>query len=288
MGWAKNVQLPRSFSSDGFESIHKPRTRRRLLICSDGLSDTGKTEFILSAPGPGILLCLDRGQDKVVDNPRPPEWRSPDWGMRVVQVPMATTQDQNGYMQYWRDYYDAYKKACNNQDAVSIGIDGDSDSWELQRLAAFGKLTQIPSIFYTEVNAARRAYYARAHDANKIAIFTSKVKKEYVEKIDPATGQVKMGTDGKPEREWKGDYERQGFQDADYYFPICISHYHKESTINKVTGKIMPAKFGLKITKCGFNSELVGAELEGDSCNFRGLVNLVFPEVDDASWGFKD
>jgi hypothetical protein len=45
--------LPASFLKDGFVPPDKMRRTRRLMIGTDGPSNTGKTEFAISAPGPG-------------------------------------------------------------------------------------------------------------------------------------------------------------------------------------------------------------------------------------------
>jgi len=260
---------------------------RRLMIGTDGLSETGKTEFILSCPGAGKLVCLDRGIDGVAENPAPPAQRQLDWGYKVVQVPLATQMSSGAdYLPYWKAFYAEWKAALDDPAIRTVGLDGDSDSWELQRLAEFGRLTQIPPILYTTVNAARRAMYARAYDSGKIIICTNKLKREYKPVLD-ANGNPKIGGDGKEIREATGDYERQGFPDQDYLFSVQLRHMYRSPRMNTVTGKMMPGEFGIAIQKCKVNRELVGEELWGDSCNFQGLVSLLYPNVPLEAWGYR-
>lgn len=291
------MPLPPSFLKDGFvlpedaRRIVSPKGRRlrRLLIGTDGPSDSGKTEFALSAPGPGLVLALDRGIDGVLDNPHPPKARRNDFGVKIVKVPLPTQMVQKDYLQYWQDFYAIYKAATDNVDCRTVVIDGDSDSWELQKLAEFGKVTQVPAIMHTNVNAARRAMYARACDCGKIIIATNKVRAEYIDEVDANTGKPIMGNDGKPKRVKSGESERQGFPDQDYLFMIQLRHMYRPAGTRIIRDKevSVPSQFGIRLLKCKANTELVGTELWGDQCNFQGLVEHVYPQVPLAEWGFE-
>lgn len=277
------MPLPASFLKDGFfspDTLKKQRKYRRLMIGTDGPSDTGKTEWALSAPGPGIVICLDRGYEGLLENTNPPESRRDDFAFKVIPVPLATTLPQVGqispYLQYWQSFYAEYKKALENPDARTVVLDGDSDSWELQRLAEFGRLTKVPSILYDNVNAARRAMIARAFDSGKIVIATNKVKKSYSDKINPATGLAEVKNNGEIVREWDGGYDRQGFGDQDYLWMIQLRHLYNP----------VEQKWGIRLTKCKPDPSLVGMELWGSDCTFRGLVETVFPDTDPKEWGY--
>lgn len=278
--------LPRSFAQQGFVEASSVRARKRLLIGLDGPPDSGKTEFALSCPGPGLGIILDRGLDGCLDNPNPPKSRNDNWGFKVISIPLPTQSVQREYLTYWQEFYKWYKLALENLEANSILIDGDSDSWELQRLAEFGKLTQVPPIMYTNVNAARRAMYARAWDSCKIVVFTNKIKKEY-ETVYNTDGTAQMDGSGKEMRKWSGNYERQGFPDQDYLFHMQLSTMYRPESYNEKLKVTIPASFGIRINKCKRSAEFVGAELWGEESNFRGLVQLVYPEVPLQDWGLK-
>lgn len=281
------MPLPASFVRDGFLPLDKIRKTRRLMIGTDGPANTGKTEFLLSAPGPGIVLALDRGFDAMLDNPEPPPTRREDFAFKVIPVPKATQfGSAREYLNYWAAFWQEYIKALTNDDARTVGIDGDSDSWELQRLATFGKLTQIPPIMYTDVNAARRAMYARAFDSGKIIIATNKIEAEYKPALD-AQGNIKVGNDGKEIREWDGkSYRRQGFRDQDYLWTIQLRHLYEPAGINRLTKKETLERWGILIMKCKVNRSLEGMTLWGQDCNFPSLVQVVFPHVSLAEWGY--
>jgi hypothetical protein len=282
------MPLPLSFARDGFVSAAKIRHRKRLMIGMDGPPDTGKTEFAMSIPGYGIGICLDRGIDGCLDNPTPPHTRNENWAFKVIPVLLPTQATKEGYQKNWKEFYEWYRKALDNQDADAILVDGDSDSWELQRLAEFGRLTQVLPILYTSVNSARRAMYTRAWDSGKICVFTNKIKKAYETKFaaDGVTPQ-KDGS-GNDLRVWSGEYERQGFPDQDYLFHIQLSTMYTPERETEIKGrvKVIPAQYGIRINKCKRNNSLIGTELWGEDCCFRGLVQCVYPEVPLQEWGF--
>ena len=263
------MTLPASFARDGFFPLGKNKPKhKRLLLSSEGLPNTGKSEFALSAPGPGIFICVDRGHEAMLDNPNPPSWRNADkYAFKTIEVPLATQAAQPVYLEYWRKFYDEYKKALANEDCRTVILDGDSDTWELQRLAEFGKLTQVPSIMYANVNAARRAMIARAFDSGKIVISTNKLKDGY---------ESKMSSDNKEVRVKTGGYERQGFPDHEYLFQLQIRHLY-----NRAKGE-----FGIEIMRCKSDTTLQGFQLWGEECNFQSLVQTVYPNVPLSEWGF--
>jgi hypothetical protein len=187
--------VPLSLQKGGYVTaagLRPPGRLRGLMVGTDGLWDTGKTEFAVSAPGPGAGLFIDRGYLAMLDNPYPPETRRLDeWVFKVIQRPMATQLKQEDYATHWTTYREEYIRVMSEPLIRSVLVDGDSDSWELQRLAAFGKIDKVPPTLYDNVNAARRALYTRAFDSGKIVIFTNRVRDEYEEKTDPETGKWK-------------------------------------------------------------------------------------------------
>lgn len=276
-----NKPLPPSFAAVGF-SVKLPRKTayKRLMIGTEGLTNSGKSEFILSCPGPGIVICLDRNLESMLDNPNPPASRRNDYAFHLVAAPLNTAALKETYKEYWSAFYTKLKAATENPDARTLGVDGDSDSWELQRLAEWGKLAGVgKSLVYAGVNAARRAMYARLYDSGKIVVATNKVSKLYKPLLN-ADGSFKLGDDGKPIKEWDGSsMERQGFSDQDYLWQIQLRHICETDAEGK------PIQWGIKILKAKAYPDLQGAELWGDDCNFETLVSNVYPNVDLKEWG---
>lgn len=271
------MTLPNSIVKAGYQTFKQLQSqRRRLMLSLYGPPDSGKTEFALSAPGPGVLITLDRGIEGMALNPNPPDWRNADmFGVKAIGVPMATQMSQADYLKYWTDFYTEYKAALVNPDIRTVILDGDSDSWELQRLAEFGRLSKVPPNMYDNVNAARRVMYNRAFDSGKIFIATNRVRKVYIDKLN-SKGEPELNNSGNVVRVWNGEYERQGFSDQDYLWQVHLRmDYDREKE-----------KFSATITKCKPQRSLEGYSLEGDECNFQGLVQTIFPDVDLKTWGY--
>lgn len=274
------MTLPKSFLVNGFlppdQARRKPGSKfRRLLIGTEGRSDSGKTEFFLSIPGPGIAICLDRGFDALYDNPNPPPTRRDDWAFKVLYVPVATQMQQAGYLEHFNEFRKQFYAALENVDCRSVAVDGDNVSWELQRLAEHGKLAGVyPRTRYSDVYAARRGIINRAWDAGKIVICTNMLKAEYKTVIGP-DGQPVMDKQNQEIREKTGDYERQGFPDQEYLWQIQLRHLHDVSK----------GRWGVRILKCKADPNLVGYELWGEDCTFAGLVSVCYPNVDPKEWG---
>lgn len=268
------MALPTSFSKAGFVLPHLLMPRMRVLIGSEGDNDTGKTEFGISAPGPGLVLCLDRNHEAIFHNPNPPPTRRGDFGFKVVKVPLASSTTQSQAIDLWREYTQDITTAITNPDVRTVVIDGDSDSWEFQRFAEFGRIAKVPSHLYDGVNLARRALYMKLHDSKKTIIATNKLKKHYVTQYDE-NGKPKMNERGTELRTWDGTYERQGFNDQNYLWHIQIRHlFNKEKM-----------QWGLRILKCKPNRDMEGLEIWGADCNFAGLVQTVYPHISLKEWG---
>lgn len=258
------MTLPASFAKAGFLSPDKIRGKlRHLLMGTEGWSNTGKTEFLCSAPGPGIIICLDRGFESMLDNPNPPPTRRDDFAFKVIKIPLATQAED--FKAYWKEFYSIFRGALDNPDCRTIGLDTDSDSWELQRLAEFGKLTQIPPIMYAQVNASRRAMIARAWDSGKIVIGTNRLKEGYESKVTTDNKEVRVKTNSD---------ERQGFADQEYLWQVQIRHLYKDG------------QFGIRIMRCKSDTTLQGLELWGPECNFQSLVQTIYPNVPLKDWGY--
>lgn len=274
------MALPTSFASQGFmppEQARKKGKFRRLLIGTEGRADSGKSEFCLSAPGPGVVICLDRGFDAIFDNRTPPSTRRDDFGFKIISAPVATQAQQPVYLEHWKIFREEFYKALDNPDARTVVVDGDSDSWQLQRLAEHGRLTGIfPATRYTDVYAARRGLINRAWDANKIVIMTNKLKAEYKTVRDENGHPVLDKVTKEEKREKTGEYEREGFPDQEYLYQVQIRHLYDERK----------GIWGFRILRCKSDPGLKGMELWGPDCCFQSLVETAYPHVPLSEWGF--
>ena len=298
------MSLPPSFSKLGVLTPAEVRKTRRLMIGTEGLSNSGKTEFLFSAPGPKVILCPDISFDSALDNPHPPAWRDlDDLAFDPVKLPMNGTTKQDDYVAAFSSYRARLYQLLDVPEIRTLGIDGDESTWELQLLAEFNKTTQIPQFYYNTVDAPRRAMVRRCWDSGKIIIATHKLKDLYEDVIDETTGLVKKDPKSGRNVQHKvtGEYKRQGFRDTDYLWQLQIRHLYKKpelidlSTLSPLErlkaireGRVKTKpRWGLRILKCKANPMLDGDELWDDKCNLQGLVKYVYPNLDPREFGFK-
>jgi hypothetical protein len=291
------MALPPSFKAQGFVTPGQTRQKLKLpngqylkplLIGTEGMTDTGKTEWALSAPGVIQMISVDRNFSGVFDNPHPPASRNPNVAIKVCQVPLVGTAKLTDYQKYFNEVKDSFYVSLSNPDSQVVLVDGDSDYWELHVLAHFAKLTQIfPQVRWAAPYAEKRAQIARAWDSGKIVICTNKVKDAY-ETVYKADGTPEKDSTGEDLRRKTGEHERQGFKDQDYLYNIQLRHLYSPPTQRKMGTKVVdvPGQYGIKILKCKHSMEMVGEELWGSDCTFRGLVDLVYPDVPPQRWGF--
>lgn len=259
-----------------------------LLIGTEGMTNTGKTEFLLSCPGLLQLVSIDRGFSAVFDNPNPPEERNNDVAMLVVQAKGISAGDIKEYAEYFKQIRTGFYSALDNPDSTVVGVDTDSDFWELHILAHFGKTTQIfPQTRYAAPYAEKRAIIARAWDSGKIVIGTNKVRDEY-ESVYNEDGTPKLDNQGQQERRKTGGKTRQGFPDQDYLWDIQLRHLYQAPCQRKIGKQLVdvPPTWGIEILKCKHRPETIGSQLWGPDCNFRGLVTFLYPDVPLERWGF--
>lgn len=286
------MTLPVSFLRDGF-TAQSPQRFRGILIGTEGAANSGKTEFCWTAPGPGIMLALDRQYRACLDNPEPPATRQPGqppegWAIQPIPAAMSGTVTQDAAIQLWREFYQKYYlKALNNMDARTVVLDGDSDSFEWQMIAECGRVIQVPQLMRTGLNASRRAMIAKAMDSGKIVLTTNKLKKKYEGVWDAAGNPVPDPQ--KPQeqkREWDGvSYERQGFNDHEYLYEIQLRHLYQRAHPNG-NGKVIPQRWGIQILMCKANRSLEGEELWGPECDLPTLLQYVYPHISLEEWGY--
>ncbi len=267
---------------------------RGLMLATEGRSDTGKTEFVLSAPGPGVILACDRGFDAVFDNQTPPSTRRSDFGIKTLAMPGATDfGSAKDYLPYYQTFYRDTMSALAIPEARTFCIDGDNYSWDLARLAEWGKLQGIyPQTKYAEPKAARMSFYYKLWESGKIIITTNMMQDEWKDQVGP-DGLPLTNKDGERVRERTGDSVAKGYPDTEYLFQIRIRHLYQGPRVRRMLigpqkGQEVqiPGQWGLRITKCKPNQSLIGTELWGSDCNFAGLMLTVYPHLPLEVWGF--
>jgi len=270
------MALPKSFSR--YKTAETVSQNRGIIISIEGPTDSGKTEFCLSCPGPGLVVALDPGLEGCLENPNPPKSRNVDnFAFESIEYkPAGSTNDKGTWENSWSRFKEVLYSGLDNTDARTVIVDGDSDGYELQRLAAFGKLTQVLPHHYTDVNMARKAILMRMHRSGKVIVLTQKLKKEYVADTDE-NGAPVFDDKGREKRSATGKMISAGFSSNGYLVKIELRSFYRTRK-DKVI-------HGVEILKCKPQMSLIGAELTGKDCNFRGLMELVYEGRDPEEWG---
>lgn len=237
----------------------------RVFCMTQGPEKCGKTDWALRhAPGPIAVLSLDTGTRdiaaKIIKETRK---NIVIWSGEVPPPGLA----QREYEASWKELLVAHRAIMKNLEVKTYVWDTATEVWELKRLAAFGKLTQVMPHHYGPVNTAFRDMvkdvYKRRPDLNFIAIH--KQKKQYVDKKG----------DGKDC--WNGKYERAGFGDFPYLADVCLLHYYDQGDFG--VRVIDAAGVGARQT-----ADVAGLELEGDECSFFWLACSLYPDTDPEYW----
>ena len=151
----------------------------------------------------------------------------------------------------------------------SLIVDTDTGAWVLQRMAEYGKLSQVPPNMYVTANARKAKMIREAKASNCNVCFVYKVKKVYVK-----TAKDKMGS-------WDGKtWERDGFNQSGFLCHVNLRAF-KEPPEN---GLSVEERFKLEVINCNQEASLDGEILEYPLNNFAALAGEVFPESSPEEW----
>lgn len=243
----------------GFTEMAASSRRRRLIIGSQGLDKTGKTEFIFSAPGPIVGVNLDIGMEGVAE-----KWvkKKKIWVYNFNVPPISS---QKSFIDIFNRTRGAFESAITNKDARTVFVDTATEWWELARLAEFGQLAPAVDIkrAYGPLNQLFRGLIRMAYDTDKNLILTHKLKEQW----------ATITENGKPKDSWDGSsYKRAGFGESGYLIQVNIEHFHRDG------------QFGMKVINCRQNMNIAGMEFGQDGCSFTDLATSVFDDTTAKDW----
>jgi len=251
----KESELKRLGIHKAERSIEVPR----LTIGVQGLEKDGKTTFAFTMPDPLGVITNDPMTKTIVQKEL-----ANGREIYIKYFPEAYSQDTG--KKIWEEYRKVYTTMLQNM--RSLVIDTDTGAWSLQRMAAFGKLSQVMPNQYVVTNTRKRMMIREAEDSNCNVCFVYKVKKRYVEN--------KKGM-----AQWDGkSYDRDGFGETGYLLQVNLRAF-KEPPEN---GLSVEKRFKLEVMNCTHNAELDGEIMTYPLNNFAALAVEVFPESDPETW----
>lgn len=252
--------------------------KRRLVVAVDGLEKEGKTNFLLTAPGPLAYQSLDTGDEGVIEKFQTEKtiWKA-TYGLKIDKKE-DTASVMAKVLPEWERFISDYKAALDGitkGTVRTIGWDTGSEAWAALRLARFGKLTQIMPHHYTGLNTEYRNLVREIFDTAGNMVILHKLKAEWLD--NPATG--KGGKTGR--------YERDGFGETGYLVQVNILAWReKDPETGMKTGP-----FHITIKDCRQNPAIAGLDLttdpndpESGMANFSTLASFVYPDTTPDDW----
>lgn len=223
----------------------------RMIISVSGREKHGKTSFALSAPGPIIYFNMDYGLEGVVHK------YSVQKDIYVKEYRFGRNDTADKYIALWAGLSIDFSNALKSK-ARTIVFDTATETWELLRLARFGKLSQVQPYHYGPVNAEYLSFIREGFSYDKNIIMLHKLKKEYVDE------------------KFTGRYEPAGFNKTGYLAQANLSVYRDG----------LDGGFFMRVLDCRQNSALGGLDLEVSESQsaFGFLAQLVFPETTEEDW----
>lgn len=259
-----NAAAQKSLELDGF-GIANTDMPKRLLVASDGMFKTGKTDWAFrTMPAPIVYFGMENGHEGVVEKYA---------GNKIIAVhsqSIPPVQNQSEYLAYWKAFMVKWTKALQNPHVKTIVLDTATDVWELLRLAEFGNLNAVGDIkkLYPQINQAYRSFIRMAYDREVNLCMIHRVKKLYASKV-VQTQKGPQTIDA-----WDGiSYERAGFGDSEFLIQVNITHIFDQT---KGRPGVLSDHFGIRVENCRQNMAIAGLELWGVENNYANLAASVF------------
>jgi hypothetical protein len=229
----------------------------RIIGASSGEVGTGKTSFWLGAPGPIVVMSLDKGLEGVVE----PFRESKD--IYVAEYDWSPTEDldQDQAIELRDKFCEDFEFAI--QRARTVIWDKETNIWELFRYAEFGEPNDAPRN-YPKLNQRYRKYLQmpKATEINFGCIQSMKDRWETRQKKD-GSGSQGFNT---------GTRVRQGFSELDELVYFDLFHRRESGAFHIDIGKAHgPAAL-----------ELQDQSFEGLS--FVDFAQLAFPGTEETDW----
>ena len=262
------TQQPQSIG--GFALLPAPGRRHRLVVSVAGLDKSGKTNFALTSPGPIAYANFDTGLEGVVDKFRKDGKQVYSNDYRVVLPPGVSDPTAVSAIgnKMWEEYKADVRAALKSPLIRTIVTDTESETWELVRIARFGKLAQVMPHHYGPVNAEYRNFMNEVYDTDKNLVLLGRMKDEWENTVNAQGKEVGRKT---------GKLERVGMKDIPYIVQLnAIARFDPFAEDGN--------RFSLEIVNCRQNSSLCGLVLPQDLCTFAQIASLVYMDSDEREW----
>lgn len=197
----------------GGVSLSPKREEPRIVCSIAGHEKSGKSHFSMTAPGPIAVIASDTGTGMIAQ-----KFANMGKSVTLFQVRSAKDLQDGGsrsdYTKEWVRVKSIVDMVVDNKRFRTMIWDTACGLWELCRLSAFGKLTQVMPHHYVIVNTEYSRLVKMAYQRGGLnAIYLHKVKREY------------------KKEQWTGKYERAGMNDMPYLVDINLENSWRKETV---------------------------------------------------------
>lgn len=253
-----------SLSLGGGFKIANEAPKRRLVIAVDGLDKEGKSNFLLTAPGPIAYQNFDTGTEGVIEKFQTSKIiHRADYKVKILKG-MSPEQAIGAAAPAWEQFVEDYKIALDQGikgKIKTIGWDTASENWEILRLARLGKLTQVMPHHYTALNTEYRNLVREVFDTPLNMVLLHKLKPEWKDSTGSGKGNK------------TGNYERAGFGDMAFLVQI-----------NVICWRDKDGHFHVTVKNCRQNPAVAGLDLVDEMASFKWLAVNVYPDTMLEDW----
>lgn len=261
---------------------------KRLILSVMGLEKHGKTRFALTAPDPLVYLATDTGDEGLLQTFKARGKRLAVGDYHVAKVIELGQERDEKVVQAiadacrpkWQAFKHDYLAALKAPKVRSIVVDTGTGVWELRRLSKFGTLSQVPALFYGQINAEMSLLLTAARHHDKNVIWVHRMRPEWEDKTDKKTGRTQGQKTGR--------YERMGYRDIGFEVMANLLVYRGELDSKGSPRPQARGEFAVEIQDCRNLSgeptlDLAGETLEGEMCDFPHVAALAFGD-NPANW----
>jgi hypothetical protein len=246
-------------AGSGFVQASAP-TAHRLIVNAEGEEKSGKNHFAFTAPGPIFEHSFDIGNEGVVQKfQSKKKIMIAEYELEVQPGEAEAREVADAANKVWDQFMANYRDglaSCGNGTTL---IDTGTETWELLRLARFGKLTQVMPHHYGPVNKEMQEMIREGFSHNCNVIFLHKRKDEWENYI---------GSDGKEKGKKTGRKTRVGFSDMPFLVQV-------NAVCERVDLDGGGSDFQITVEDCRQNPTVNGVTMPND---FEILLQMVFED----------
>ena len=225
--------------------------RKRLVMSLMGHQKTGKTHFSLEhTPRPVFYANIDLGTEGVTSKIDVAD-------VQEVVVRYEKGKKQEEYKRLWSEVEDLYNEALAHNSGTLV-IDSESQRWELQMLAEFGRTEQIMPRDRGNLNSDKRAFINACLASDMNIIFCSRVREVWLNNAPT------------------GSYERRGYNGLDYDCQVVSwgQKRHNPALLDAAGNVVGGTEFGIQVMDSRLNPSMEGKTYWGPMCRFDLIMEL--------------